>query len=127
MVIGIAFTGFVIGGIFALIGSLVMKNTLFGFGGMVGGIGGLVIGYPIGVIGGIIIFRYWIRYNGGIIPGILGSLLGAVIIMVLVVPLKINLPVVWTMTLYLVITPLFGTIGFYLGRKTERKKKHRKR
>ena len=57
MVIGIAFAGFIIGGIAALISVTVLKNSLFGLGGIVGGVAGLVVGYPIGVIFGIILFR----------------------------------------------------------------------
>jgi len=127
MYLGIAFSGFIIGGIAALIGATVMKNSFFGFGGILGSVAGLIIGYPVGVICGIILFRTWIKYNGAIISGILGGLLGAIIILVLAVPLKVDMPVAWTLALYLVVTPLLGTIGFYLGRKPEQKQKHHKR
>ena len=127
MLIGIAFSGFIIGGIAALIGATMMKNSFFGFGGILGSVAGLIIGYPVGVMCGIILFRAWLKYNGAIISGILGCLLGAIIILVLAVPLKLDIPVAWTLALYLVVTPLLGTIGFYLGRKQERKQKHHKR
>ena len=127
MVTGIAFSGFIVGGIAALIGMTVLKNSLFGLGGIVGGVAGLVVGYPIGVIFGVILFRAWLKYNGAIISGVLGGLLGAIIVLVLAVPLKIDMPFILTLTLYLIFTPLFGTIGFYMGRKRERKQKHHKR
>jgi len=127
MAIGIAFSGFIIGGIMALIGVTIIKNSFFGLGGIVGGVAGLVVGYPIGMIIGIILFRAWLKYNGAIISGVLGGLLGAIIVLVLAVPLKLDMPFVLTLTLYLVFTPLFGTIGFYLGRKRERTQKHHKR
>jgi len=60
MLIGIAFSGFIIGGIAALIGATMMKNSFFGFGGILGSVAGLIIGYPVGgrVICGIICFVY---------------------------------------------------------------------
>jgi hypothetical protein len=127
MFIGIAFSGFIIGGILALIGSAIMKDKVFGLGRIVGSVGGLIIGYPVGVICGTILFRTWLKYNGAIISGIFGCLLGAIIILVLVVLLKIVISFVWTLSLYFIAAPLLGTIGFYLGRKPERKQKHRKR
>ncbi|MDD5288100.1 MAG: hypothetical protein PHY28_03180 [Dehalococcoidales bacterium] len=126
MFFGTALAGFIVGGIFALIGMLIMQNRLLGLGGMVGGFGGAVIGYPIGIICGLLIFRSRLKYAGSRAFGILGCLLGAVIILTLAVPLKIDIPLIWMLTLYCVITPLLGTTGFYLGRKTGKKQKRRK-
>lgn len=127
MLFGTALTGAVAGGIFALIGMLIMKDRLFGLGGIVGSFGGVVIGYPIGVIAGVVLFRKWLKYKGSIPFGVIGCLLGAVIIMVLAVPLRVDIPVAWTLTLYFIAAPLLGAVGFYLGRKTAKKQKRRRR
>lgn len=104
-----------------------MKDRLLGFGGLVGSAGGAVIGYPIGVAVGIVIFRKWLRYNGSVPFGITGCLVGAVLIMVLAVPLGLDIPVVWMLTFYAIAAPLFGTVGFYLGRKKEKRQKRRRK
>ena len=107
--------GAVTGGIIGIIAGLIMKNALFGFGGLVGAAGGIIIGYPIGVILGIFPVRRWIRREGSpwlAVPLCLVGAAGSLGVAELMhIALVISLPV------YFVIAPLLATAGFFLGKR----------
>ena len=57
MTIGLGVLGIVFGVIGALIGGKVLGNDSFGFGALGLAIGGVLVGYPAGIIVGIILIR----------------------------------------------------------------------
>jgi len=120
MILGTALVGFVVGGLLALIGGLVIRGGLFGLGSLAGAVVGLLIGYPIGVITGIILFRKLFKYQGSLAYGVLGSLLGAAIPIILAEPLNVNITALWVFITFFIFSPVLGSIGFYLGKKAKK-------
>lgn len=105
-------TGFGVGYLLAAL----MRNQLEGWGGLVGAIIGLFVFYPVGVVLGQIIFKLR-RYRGSLLLGIAGVFLGAFMTMGLSYLLHINVSSNILLPSFLVLTPLIGTAGYYLGRR----------
>lgn len=116
MVIGTAFAGLLFGLSAALIGASILRGEVAGFGDLVGAIGGMVIGYPIGVIVGILLVNKLLHYRGSLLLGGLGSILGGAITIGLAEPLGLNLNPNLLWASFLLAPPLLGTIGFHLRR-----------
>jgi biotin transporter BioY len=113
---GCVLGGAVTGGIIGIIAALVMKDSLFGLGGLVGAAGGIIIGYPIGVILGIVLVRRWIRREGPLWLAVPLCMVGAAgslgVAELMHIALAISLPA------YFVATPLLGTAGFFIGKRS---------
>ena len=107
--------GAVMGGIIGIITALIMRNSLFGLGGLAGALLGMMAGYPIGNIVGILIMKRWLRQEGSLwlaatlcLAGAAGSLGAAELWNI---DLAISLPA------FFVAAPVLGTVGFRLGRR----------
>ena len=50
MVMGLGIMGVVFGFLVALMGAVMLSGEIFGFGALVGAVGGMLLGYPIGVL-----------------------------------------------------------------------------
>ena len=83
-------TGIAFGLIGALIGGKVLGGDSFGFGALGLTLGGIIIGYPTGIIVGIVSIKKLLHQRGSLLPGILGSIIGSVIIIPLEEPLNLN-------------------------------------
>lgn len=116
MFIGIGASGLILGFSGALIGIQILEGELFGFGELAGALGGMIIGYPLGVIVGLVLINKIFHYRGSLLFGITASCLGAAITISIVEPLNINLSPDLLFTLFFLLVPLLGTIGFYLKR-----------
>jgi hypothetical protein len=114
MIIGVGVSGLILGFGGALIGIQILKGELFGFGELAGALGGMIIGYPLGVIIGLVLVNKIFHRNGSLLFGITGSCLGAAITIGLVEPLNVNLSPNLLFTIFFLLVPLLGTIGFYL-------------
>jgi hypothetical protein len=120
MVIGTAVAGGIFGVLAALLLSWLMKGEIDGWGGLVGVIMGLALGYPLGVFLGIVIFKKLLRYNGSLILGLIGVILGGALPFILAEPLGLNNHGDLLWLFIIVISPLLGTIGFNLRKKTSK-------
>ncbi|MFC1952140.1 hypothetical protein ACFLV8_00695 [Chloroflexota bacterium] len=116
MTIGLGIMGIVFGVIGALIGSKVLGSNSVGFGDLGLAIGGVIVGYPTGIIVGIISIRKIFHQHGSLLLGILGSIIGAVIIMVLAEPLHLNSNTSLLFVAFFLAVPVFCLIGFFLKR-----------
>jgi hypothetical protein len=114
MVIAIAIIGAIFGFLAALIGAQLLQDGAAGFGGLVGALAGMVIGYPTGVAIGIFLINKVIRYRGSLLFGAIGSIIGVVFTIGLAEPLGINNNPDLLWALILLLPPLLGTIGFHL-------------
>lgn len=116
MFIGIGVSGLILGFSGALVGIQILERELFGFGELAGALGGMIIGYPLGVIVGLILVNKILHHRGSLLFGITASCLGAAITIGLVEPININLSPDLLFTLFFLLVPLLGTIGFYLNK-----------
>lgn len=106
-------TGLVVG----LAGAIFGLFRMTGLDSLAGGFIGLIIGYPLGVIIGIIWVNKVLHYYGSLLFGVIGSILGTLVAVGLEEPLKLNLePTILFGTFFLGV-PLLCVLGFYL-RKT---------
>ncbi len=118
--VGLGIAGFVVGVAGALIGALLLKGELFGFGGLVGALAGMIIGYPIGVIAGIVLMTRVFHIRGSLLFGILGSTLGAVLTIGLAEPLKLNVKPNVLLSMFFLSVPLLGVAASYLKRASDK-------
>jgi len=112
MVMGLGIMGVVFGFLVALIGAVMLSGEIFGFGALVGAIGGMLLGYPIGVLVGIVVINWLFHYRGSILFGILGGFLGGVVTLGLgeVVGLDPSL----MFALFFLAVPVMCTVGYRL-------------
>lgn len=108
----------VFGVVFAILGALtggrVLARNSFGFGGPGLAIGGLLVGYPLGMIIGIILIKKILHRQGSMLLGISGSIFGVVITLVLSL-LNLNNPGLLFWVFFLSV-PVFCLAGFLLKR-----------
>lgn len=79
MAVGLAACGLVVGFLAALIIGRAMEGDIGGWGGLVGVLLGLTVGYPFGVVLGMLAVRLIIKYPGSLLLGIPGSLIAPVL------------------------------------------------
>jgi len=116
MAIGLGIIGIVFGLVGALIGSKVLGGDSFGFGALGLALGGIIIGYPTGIIIGIVSIKKILHRRGSLLLGILGSIFGAVITIVVAEPLNLNFNPNLLFGVFFLSVPLFCLVGFYLRR-----------
>jgi hypothetical protein len=115
MLAGCVVGGAVVGGIVGVIAALVMRNSLFGLGGLAGALLGMMAGYPIGNIVAMLIMKRWLRQDGSLwlaatlcLVGAAGSLGAAEL---LNISLAISLPA------FFIAAPVLGAVGFRVRRR----------
>ena len=116
MTIGLGVLGIVFGVIGALIGGKVLGSDSVGFGALGLAIAGVIIGYPGGIIVGIISIRKIFHQQGSLLLGILGSIIGAVITMAVAEPLNLNSNANLLFGVFFLSVPVFCLGGFFLKR-----------
>ena len=116
MTVGLGIIGILFGVIGALIGGRVLGADSVGFASLGLAIGGILVGYPTGIIVGIVLIKKILHQRGSLLLGIVGSIIGAVITMVLAEPLNLNSNTNLLFGVFLLIVPVFCLIGFYLKR-----------
>ena len=79
MLFGLAVIGGAFGFLAAIIGSLFLQEEAFGLDTIVGAAAGLILGYPLGVIIGVLVFEKVIHYRGWILMGVIGALSGGIL------------------------------------------------
>jgi hypothetical protein len=114
MTIGLGIIGIVFGLVGALIGGKVLGDDSFGFGALGLALGGIIIGYPIGIIAGIVSIKKILHQRGSLLFGILGGIFGVVITIVLSVPLNLNSNPNLLSGVFFLSVPLFCLVGFFL-------------
>ncbi len=116
MALGLAVLGVVFGVIGAFFGGRVLGSDSVGFGALGLAIGGVIIGYPAGIIVGIIAIKKFLHQQGSLLFGILGSVIGAVIVMLLAEPLNLNSNTGLLFGVFFLSVPVSCLAGFYLKR-----------
>jgi len=116
MAIGLGILGILFAVIGALIGGRALGGDSIGFGALGLAIGGVIIGYPTGIIVGIVSIKKILHQRGSLLLGILGSIIGAVITMVLAEPLNLNSNTNLLFGVFFLSVPVFCLVGFFLKR-----------
>ncbi len=116
MTIGLGVLGIIFAVIGALTGGRVLGSDSAGFGALGLAIGGVIIGYPAGIIVGIISIKKILHQQGSLLFGILGSIIGAIVTMVLAEPLNLNSNINLLFGMFFLSVPVFCLIGFFLKR-----------
>jgi len=116
MTIGLGIIGIVFGLASALIGGKVLGGDSFGFGALGLALGGIILGYPTGIIVGIVSVKKVLHRRGSLLLGILGSIFGAVITIALAEPLNLNSNPNLLFGVFFLSVPLFCLVGFFLKR-----------
>ena len=114
MALGLGIIGALFAVAGALIGGKVLRGDASGFGALGLAIGGVLLGYPAGIIVGIILLKKILHQRGSLLSGILGSINGAVIIMALAEPLNLNSNTTLLSVVFLAGVPVFALAGFLL-------------
>jgi len=117
MTITIAIIGAIFGLLAAFIGVQLLQDGTTGFGGSVGVLADMVIGYPIGVMIGIFLINKVLHYRGSLLFGEISSIIVVVFIIGLARPLGLNNNPDLLWALILLLPPVFGTIGFHLWKQ----------
>jgi hypothetical protein len=114
---GTAATGLALRLSLAFILSQLLKNQVAGWGGLVGALTGITIGYPLGIIIGQAIFRRKFHYPGSPIPGAVCAITGAWVPLGLaeLAPLFLSPALTWPA--FFLLPPLLATIGYRLKRR----------
>lgn len=114
MVLGIGLIGLAFSILSALLLGNLMEDGGAGFGSLVGGILGLVVGYPVGTVAGIYIFKRFLKRRGSLLLGAVGCFVAVVLTIGLAEPLNLNLDPNILFALFFLLVPVLGTVGFYL-------------
>ena len=116
MTVGLGIIGIIFGLVGALIGGKILGSDSFGFGALGLALGGILVGYPTGIVVGIVLIKKILHQRGSLLLGILGSILGAIIIIVLTEPLNLNSNANLLFIVFFLSVPLFSMIGYNIKR-----------
>ena len=116
MTIGLGVVGIIFGLAGTLIGGLVIGDGSSGFGALGLALAGIIIGYPTGIIVGIVLIKKILHQRGSLSLGILGSIVGAVTTLVVAEPLNLNSNPNLLFGVFFLSVPLFCLVGFFLKR-----------
>jgi len=111
--LGTAIVGILLAVIAVLAVSLLMKDSV-GFAALGLAIGGLLAGYPVGVIIGIILTKKVFHYRGSLPLGILGSVIGVIITVAGAESLNLNASPTILFAVFFVSVPVLCAFGFLL-------------
>lgn len=110
-VTGIIFT---IAGI--LIGGRILGSNAAGFGALGLAIGGILVGFPTGIIVGILLIKKLFHQKGSVLLGLIGGIIGTVATVVLSEPLNLNSNTYLLFGTFVVLVTGLSLGGFYLKR-----------
>ena len=90
MMIALAVVGvtFAVGG--AFIGGRILGSNAEGFGALGLAIGGALVGYPIGIIVGLVLLKKFFHIKGSLLLGISGAIIGTVATVALSEPFNLS-------------------------------------
>ena len=115
MALAAAFGGFMMAIPGILIGAqLIAANSLGGFEDLVGAIMGMVVGYPLGAVLGILVFSRVFKYRGSVWLAALGAVAGVFLVFGLAEPLNLNANSNLLLGSFFLLTALLATWGFHL-------------
>ena len=113
-----AFVLAVMGIIFAIagffIGGRILGSDAAGFGALGLAIGGILVGYPTGIIVGILLVKRLFHKKGSVLLGLMGGIIGTVATVALSEPLNLNSNSYLLFGVFFVLVTGLSLGGFYL-------------
>ena len=115
---GIAASGLVCAVILVLAVSLLMRNDSAGFGALGLALGGAMLGYPLGAMSGLFIFKRVLRVKGSLPLGIIGALVGAAVPVAIASITNAGLEPDVLIVVYFISVPLLCALGYLARSRT---------
>ncbi len=116
-------TGLIIGALAGLAGALIPGVRPESFGPVSGASAGVIIGYPLGAIIGLILITKVFYRRGSLLLGISGILIGMAITIVLWYKIQDDKDVYYLIASFILAPVILGVLGYYLREvKAETKK-----
>jgi hypothetical protein len=107
-------TGIIVAVIGALIGSKILGSDDMEFGALGLAIGGILVGYPAGIIIGILLIKKLFQQKGSLLFGLIGGIIGTVATIVLIEPLDLTSNSYLLFATFFVLVTGLSLSGFYL-------------
>jgi hypothetical protein len=107
-------TGIIVAVIGALIGSKILGSDDMEFGALGLAIGGILVGYPAGIIIGILLIKKLFQQKGSLLLGLIGGIIGTVATIVLIEPLDLTSNSYLLFATFFVLVTGLSLGGFYL-------------
>ena len=98
----------------AFIGGRILGSDAAGFGALGLAIGGILVGYPTGIIVGILLVKRLFHQKGSVLLGLIGGIIGTVATVVLSEPLNLNSNSYLLFGTFFVLVTGLSLGGFYL-------------
>ncbi|OGN87528.1 MAG: hypothetical protein A2158_07135 [Chloroflexi bacterium RBG_13_46_14] len=98
----------------AIIGGRIIGSDAEGFGALGLAIGGILVGYPTGIIVGLLLMKRLFHQKGSVWLGLLGGIIGTVVTIALSEPLKLNSNSYLLFGAFFVLVTGLSLGGFYL-------------
>ena len=113
-VVALAVAGFLSAGLAVLVVWLVMRDSAE-FGALGLALGGAMLGYPLGVIGGLFVLKRAFKIPGSIAVGAVGAIVGAALALGLASLLNQTGDPSASVIAYFMLVPALATAGLKLG------------
>jgi hypothetical protein len=107
-------TGIIVAVIGALIGSKILGSDDMEFGALGLAIGGILVGYPAGIIIGILLIKKLFQQKGSLLFGLIGGIIGTVATIVLIEPLDLTSNSYLLFATFFVLVTGLSLGGFYM-------------
>ncbi|MFC1938474.1 hypothetical protein ACFLVS_01265 [Chloroflexota bacterium] len=112
----LAVTGIIFAITGAFIGGRILGSDAAGFGALGLAIGGILVGFPMGIIVGILLIKRLFYQKGSVLLGLLGGIIGTVATVALSEPLNLNSNSYLLFGAFFVLVTGLSLGGFYLKR-----------
>ena len=123
--VALAVAGFVSAGLAVLVVYLAMRGEAE-FGALGLALGAAMLGYPLGVIGGVFVLKRAFKIPGSIVLGAVGAIVGVAVTLGLASLLNQTGDPSISIVLYFVLVPALATAGLRIGGKKPRPRGNRK-
>ena len=110
----LAVTGIIFAITGAFIGGRILGSDAAGFGALGLAIGGILVGYPTGIIVGILLVKSLFHQKGSVLLGLMGGIIGTVATIALSEPLNLNSNSYLLFGTFFVLVTGLSLGGFYL-------------
>ena len=110
----LAVTGIIFAITGAFIGGRILGSDAAGFGALGLAIGGILVGYPTGIIVGFLLVKRLFHQKGSVLLGIMGGIIGTVATVALSEPLNLNSNSYLLFGAFFVLVTGLSLGGFYL-------------
>ena len=107
-------SGIIVAIIGAFVGSKILGSNDMEFGALGLAIGGILIGYPKGIIIGILLIKKLFKQKGSLLFGLIGGIIGTVVTIILIEPFNLTSNSYLLFGTFFVLVTCLSLGGFYL-------------